>query len=173
MQGANAEPEALSQLKAGLREHRFVRVRLTCFMAAGRQFAGELTVMPLMDEVGQVKHLCGTLRVVNKASAPASAMPFVASLADSAAAAAFLAHTDRRRGIQPVSANMLGADLSAEQEFRPDASKSRTVLGDIEGLHKPPAAAQDALLSRESFPLYTLDNHPIAPVLLRMMQVRS
>ena len=41
------------------------------------------------------------------------------------------------------------------------------------GASNPNARACSDLLSREAFPLHTLNNHPIAPVLLRMLQLNS
>ena len=41
------------------------------------------------------------------------------------------------------------------------------------GASNPNARACSDLLSREAFPLHTLNNHPIAPVLLRMMQLNT
>jgi len=49
---------------------------------------------------------------------------------------------------------------------------SRTHLR--EGEHsKPPNERAEMLLSRNAFPLHTLNNHPVAPVLLRMLQLNS
>ena len=44
---------------------------------------------------------------------------------------------------------------------------------DVMGASNPNARACSDLLSREAFPLHTLNNHPIAPVLLRMMQLNT
>ena len=41
------------------------------------------------------------------------------------------------------------------------------------GASNPNARACSDLLSREAFPLHTLNNHPIAPVLLRMPDFRA
>jgi len=39
--------------------------------------------------------------------------------------------------------------------------------------HRGQAVVHGKLLSRDAFPLHTLNNHPIAPVLLRMLQLNS
>jgi hypothetical protein len=128
-------------------------------------FPSELTVMPLTDEAGSVTHFVGTLRRAGRLGAREHSPPYNASLADSAVAAAFRAHPSAV-GRAPAAAAAGQADLDVLMASRAD------VEGDGSPRLPPsPGRSRDGLLSRESFPLHTLNNHPIAPVLLRMLQV--
>jgi hypothetical protein len=127
----------------------------------------ELTVMPLTDQVGIESHFLGTLCRVGGVAAPEHSPPCNASLTDSAVAAAFLAHPSMGRAQSAASANS-HTDLDVSMTQRRDGPNE----GDgSPRLHPSPGPSRKCFLSRKPFPLHNLSDHPIAPVLLRMLQV--
>ena len=155
MQGPATEREALGKLHALLWDRKPARVRLTNYTKKLVPFVFELLVTPLTDELGNVSHFVGTMRVVGEAApgpkGQKQAVPTSTSLAHSAITAAFLA----RAPTLPPSAAPSVADGAESESGSSRAGQSPSC--------KP-------LLS---FPLHTLNSHPIAPVLLRMLQVRG
>eukprot|EP00967_Tisochrysis_lutea_P100886 scaffold150889_cov39-Tisochrysis_lutea.AAC.1 len=168
MQGLGAEPDMVRQLQAGLREQRLVRVRLTTYGSSGLPFVAEFTVTPLTDEMGNVSHLVGTLKRRSEMMSSQHVAGTSSSLADRAVAAALLAHPSMARPASSAApaASHMGMDPLATQSGEGMQEEDRQPK-----LPQPSGSSQDPLLSRD-FTLYTLNNHPIAPVLLRMLQVR-
>jgi hypothetical protein len=149
LQGASAEPGELRLLQAGLRDLRPARVRLASYDAARVPFVGELTLMPLTDQVGDVSHFVGILRKAGDEATREQAT-LSGSLHESAAATTVF--TKPPGGVVP------SATRSGENSPR---------------LPSSPGLSTDTLLAKDSFPMHNLHNHPIAPVLLRMLQARS
>lgn len=157
------------QLQAGLREQRLVRVRLTTYGSSGLPFVAEFTVTPLTDEMGNVSHLVGTLKRRSEMMSSQHVAGTSSSLADRAVAAALLAHPSMARPASSAApaASHMGMDPLATQSGEGMQEEDRQPK-----LPQPSGSSQDPLLSRD-FTLYTLNNHPIAPVLLRMLQVNT
>jgi len=165
MQGPDTERDALGELHALLRERKPARVRLTNYTKARVPFVFDLTITPLTDEMGNVSHFVGTMRKVGEAAAQAQtlAMPSSASLAHSAITAAFLARLSF--GLAPDAAAGSGPPSPT------DGTESES--GSSRAGQSTSSGGNETLLSREGFPLYTLNHHPIAPVLLRLLQERA
>lgn len=149
LKGASAEPDELRQLQAGLRDRQPARVRLRSCSAAGVPFIGELTLMPLTDQVGDVSHFVGVLRRAGEEALQEQATP--GSLLHGSTAAE-----------KPLGR---GAPLAHEMDRSESGENSPR-------LPPSPGLSTDTLLAKDSFPMHNLHNHPIAPVLLRMLQAR-
>ena len=158
MQGPATEPDNLRQLHALIRDMKPARVRLTNYTKAGVPFVCELLVTPLTDELGSVSHFVGTLYKLGEpepvVDIPKYPMPLNAALAQSAITAAFLGSSKR-----PVAAATIGSAQSDDTESEGASSRAGQSAGGT------------PLLSRQAFPLDTLNNHPIAPVLLRQLRM--
>jgi len=156
LKGASAEPDELRQLQAGLRDRQPARVRLRSCSAAGVPFIGELTLMPLTDQVGDVSHFVGVLRRAGEEALQEQATP--GSLLHGSTAAE-----------KPLGRGAPLTTMAMGQLHEMDRSESGE---NSPRLPPSPGLSTDTLLAKDSFPMHNLHNHPIAPVLLRMLQAR-
>jgi hypothetical protein len=156
LKGASAEPDELRRLQAGLRDQQPSHVRLKSCSAAGGPFIGELTLMPLTNEVGAVSHFVGILRRASEAGLQGQTAEPSSALSGSTAAATVLS---KPPGGGAVKGQLQEMDCSGSGDNSPRLPPS-------------PGLSPDALLAKDTFAMHTLHNHPIAPVLLRMLQAR-
>jgi len=155
LQGPRTSIDTLRALHASLDVQRPVKVRLVNYTKSGEMFVNELSVSPLYDDVGSCTHFVASLHACG--TFPPSLSPRISSsaMAESAVAAALRA-TPRVQA--PGNACVHKEEAETPQTL--EDSSSRSECG-------------SSILSRDSFPLHTLNNHPIAPVLLRMLQLNS
>uniref|UniRef100_A0A7S0NTF9 Uncharacterized protein n=1 Tax=Calcidiscus leptoporus TaxID=127549 RepID=A0A7S0NTF9_9EUKA len=164
LQGPETSPDVLSELHGAIDAQRPITVRLVNYTKAHEPFLNELTLMPLLDDSQRVTHFLGTLRRLDCASLQRRSS---ASAADMAVAAAWNAAAQPQPHIAaPSDWNALSAALGGQRRLREvdEAASAQSA---------PDASCSELLLSREAFPLDTLNNHPVAPVLLRMLQLNS
>jgi len=156
LQGAATDRQVLNAMHAALAQRRGARVRLINYKKDQSAFENDLTVTPLTDEMGAVSHFLGVLRdagIQGRSDALIARNPAIADIPVAA----------------PDSSMQRGAGSCGWPPGPLCGASSAVVQGSCstaQGL-----ISQGLLLSREQFPLYTLHNHPIAPVLLRMLQL--
>lgn len=159
LQGPASPADALLELRDAINELRPISVRLVNYTKARVPFHCELSIEPLFDsdESQSVVHFLGILK---PSMDPSSALP--------------------SGGVTPnprftVSADDAYRGSTHTKEQAP--SNTQVALGgaqtDSQAMAQSSHAAMNSigLLGREAFPLQTLKNHPVAPVLLRMLQV--
>merc|ERR1712137_1459034 len=151
--------DVLQELHGAIRAQREVTVQLLNCTKSRSVFVNELTVSPLCDGNGRVTHMMGTLRRIEGAQLPVVSFP-----RQSLSLAAL--------GVQPSSQCPVQDAPFSSREGQLLAASGKRLLESGQS-NEPPKERADMLLSRNSFPLHTLNNHPVAPVLLRMLQLNS
>ena len=162
MQGPETSSDALRVLHSAIEAHRTITVRLVNYTKSGEKFLNELTFAPLLDDTNRVKHFLGTVRRVDGLRRTGT------SAADMAVAAAWNASGGAPQG--PTAALGYGTAAAALN------GRGRMRAEEVESGANQSASDErcsELLLSREAFPLDTLNHHPVAPVLLRMLQLNT
>jgi len=161
VQGPETSAESVRELHAGLAAQKRTAVKLTNYTKRGEKFLNELTVEPLRSEGGEVSHFVGTLRPLTlPASMPEGAPP--------------LKPVDIPQGslTQNVGGPLSGGASTAGGAGASCGGSSFAGAQGRAAAQTSPSEFPD-ILSRSSFPLHTLNHHPNAPVLLRMLQLNN
>lgn len=176
LQGPETDSDRLRDLHAGLAANSKTTVQLVNYTKNAERFVNELTIEPLINQTGEVTHFIGTLSpVMRPASMSAANVQLCGALAADKLES-FPVSAARNRG---ESSPGRGAQGAAER-VAPSAAVSGASAAGASGAGMPgaqgagaPQAEYTDLLSRGSFPLHTLNHHPNAPVLLRMLQLNN
>ena len=176
LQGPETDPDRLRDLHAGIAANCKTTVQLVNYTKNGERFLNELTIEPLRNQAGEVTHFIGSLNpVLLPASMSAAHSPLCGTLAADKlekppAALRHRGESSPARGAQGAAER---AGPSAAGVSLPAAAVGAGMPG-AQGSAAPQAGAEYTdLLSRGSFPLHTLNHHPNAPVLLRMLQLNN
>jgi len=168
LQGPETSPDALRELHGAIDARRPITVRLVNYTKTHEPFLNELSLMPLLDDAHCVTHFLGTLRRLDSAHAQRKSAASSATVAEMAVAAAWnAAQGPLAHGTASPEWNAIGAALGSGQRRLREVDEGSSAQSASD------APCSDILLSREAFPLDTLNNHPVAPVLLRMLQLNS
>ena len=175
LQGPETDPDRLRELHAGIAANCKTTVQLVNHTKNGERFLIELTIEPLMNQAGEVTHFIGNLSPVLRPASMSAASPQLcgALAADKLdkppAALGNLGEPSPGRGAQGAAER--GASSAAvNSASTTDAAGAGMPGGQGSGA---PQAEYTDLLSWGSFPLHTLNHHPNAPVLLRMLQLNN
>ena len=176
LQGPETDPDRLRDLHAGIAANCKTIVQLVNYTKSGERFLNELTVEPLRNQAGEVTHFIGSMNpVLLPASMSAAQSPLCGTLAADKlekppAALRHRGESSPARGAQGAAER---AGPSAAGVSLPAAAVGAGMPG-AQGSAAPQGGAEYTdLLSRGSFPLHTLNHHPNAPVLLRMLQLNN
>lgn len=176
LQGPETDPDRLRDLHAGIAANCKTTVQLVNYTKNGERFLNELTIEPLRNQAGEVTHFIGSMNpVLLPASMSAAHSPLCGTLAADKlekppAALRHRGESSPARGAQGAAER---AGPSAAGVSLPAAAVGAGMPG-AQGSAAPQAGAEYTdLLSRGSFPLHTLNHHPNAPVLLRMLQLNN
>ena len=175
LQGPETDPDRLRDLHAGIAANSKTTVQLVNYTKNAERFLNELTIEPLMNQTGEVTHFIGTLSPVLR---PASMSAASAQLCG-ALTADKLEKSPAALGNRGESSPGRGSQGAVERGAPSGAVSGASAAG-ASGAGMPgaqgsgaPQAEYTDLLSRGSFPLHTLNHHPNAPVLLRMLQLNN
>jgi len=165
LQGPSSSPDALCELHKAIRDLRPTVVRLINYTKARVPFHCELTIEPLFDsdETQSVVHFLGILKPCHPESSPKhslSAKP-ANDWCTNNTKDAYLASSANSSKESENSAVKQKISAGPSKESQSMSSSAHTAMGSL------------GLLGREAFPLQTLKNHPVAPVLLRMLQLNK
>jgi len=161
LQGPGSNPDAIRELHAAIADLRPLTVRTVNYTKAHQPFHCELRIEPIFDsdDSQSVVHFVGILRPFT---------PGALSPLDAAASSSL-----------PHSASAISPRVGTDDGFAPkEAAGGKAAMGkgstSGEGQSRSTNSVSSiGLLGREAFPLQTLKNHPVAPVLLRMLQLNK